>query len=118
VRFLLDNDVDVAIGNFLRNQGHDCWSAAECGLSDAEDDDVSVYADNRNAVVISHDKDFAHRRIDRTFGRHIRLSCDQPEALEILAARFTEVIDQLQRREAIVLIVSRDGVRVRGPHWR
>jgi hypothetical protein len=45
VRFLLDNDVDVAVGRVLRNAGHECWTAAEANLAGriaADDDELSA----------------------------------------------------------------------------
>lgn len=117
MRFLLDNDVDAGVGQVIRQLGHECWTAAECGLTEADDDSVSVYADDKSAVVISHDKDFARRRIARTFGWHVRLSCAQPDGQDVIRLQFDRIVELLHRRTAIVLIVSRTQVETRGPNW-
>ena len=56
MRFFLDGNVDAAVGAVLRDAGHDCWTAVEAGLSGAIDDAIAVYADDRKAVLVSHDK--------------------------------------------------------------
>ncbi|MGH3793714.1 MAG: DUF5615 family PIN-like protein [Pseudonocardiaceae bacterium] len=43
----------------LRKAGHEAWTAADAGLYRAGDDDLTVYADNKNAVLISHDVNFS-----------------------------------------------------------
>lgn len=57
MRFVLDYDVDVRVCQLFTASGHECWRAPD-GL--IEDDDISVYADDRNAVVLSHDREFAY----------------------------------------------------------
>jgi hypothetical protein len=48
MRFVLDEDVDAkAVGSFLRGHGHECWTVVDAGLGGADDDAVSIYADNR-----------------------------------------------------------------------
>ncbi|MGH8906915.1 MAG: DUF5615 family PIN-like protein [Egibacteraceae bacterium] len=74
MRFLLDNDVDAVVGRVLRSAGHQCWSVFEAGLAGvaaADDDDLSVYADERGAVVVTHDREFSPQRMANTFGRHL-----------------------------------------------
>jgi predicted nuclease of predicted toxin-antitoxin system len=54
-RFVCDHDVDVAVAMMLRKAGYEAWTAADAGLYRAGDDDLTVYADNKDAVLISHD---------------------------------------------------------------
>ena len=52
MRFLLDNDVEVAVGRVLRSGGHDCWTASAANLAGrvaADDDELSVYAQQKDA---------------------------------------------------------------------
>jgi predicted nuclease of predicted toxin-antitoxin system len=110
VRFFLDNDVPVSVGRMLRQRGHKCWTAAEAGLADeGQDDNLSVYADVREAVLITLDREFTMRRRRNPIGRHVRLSCDEPEAATILSANLNEVLAYLQR-EHVTVTVSRDEV--------
>lgn len=78
----------------------------------------AVFADDRRAVVVSHDKDFTKRRIANTFGQHVRLACDQPDAVDVLEPLLDDLLVKLEAINPTVLIVSREGVAVRGPHWR
>jgi len=57
VRFFLDNDVLVSVGRMLRRHGHVCWTAADAGLAaEGQDDNLSVYADDRQVVVVTLDR--------------------------------------------------------------
>ena len=44
MRFLLDHDVDAAVGQMLRHRGHECWAAGSAGLARAKDDELTVWA--------------------------------------------------------------------------
>jgi predicted nuclease of predicted toxin-antitoxin system len=69
VRFVLDNDVDAEDGVVLRRAGHVCWTAAGAGLAgpvSAVDDEVADYAHDKQAVLITHDREFTRRRMRNT----------------------------------------------------
>ncbi|MCH7670074.1 MAG: DUF5615 family PIN-like protein [Acidobacteria bacterium] len=55
MRFVLDEDVDVlAVGSFLRQRGHKCWSVVDAGIGGADDDAVAIYvgvASSRSASM-------------------------------------------------------------------
>lgn len=114
MRFVLDYDVDVRVCELLMAAGHECWRAPE-GL--VEDDDISVYADDRGAVVVSHDRGFAYRRQRRTFGQHVRLACKQPMAVGVLEAHLDKVIGLLTQRPTGVFVVSRERVEFKPHRW-
>ena len=114
MRFVLDYDVDIRICQLLSEAGHKCWRAPE-GL--IEDDDVSVYADDRKAVVVSHDREFAYRRQRNTFGQHVRLACEQPEAVAVLGSHLDELVDLLNQHAVGVFVVSRSRVEFKPPRW-
>ena len=61
----------------------------------AEDDDVSVYADDKGAVLITHDAELTERRKVNTFGKHVRLKGQQPDAREVLEAHLDELVTEL-----------------------
>jgi predicted nuclease of predicted toxin-antitoxin system len=78
MRFVLDEDVDAkAVGSFLRQRGHECWTVVDAGLGGADDDAVSIYADDRDAILVTHDAEATRRRRKFTFGRHVFLRCHQ-----------------------------------------
>jgi predicted nuclease of predicted toxin-antitoxin system len=84
VRFFLDNDVDVAVAHALRRAGHDCWTAANAGLETGSDDDLTVYAYDHRAVLVTHDKEFSTRRRVNVIGHHIWLRCLEWDAAGVL----------------------------------
>ena len=121
MRFLLDNDVDVAVRRVLRAAGHECWTAAEAGLAGriaADDDELSVYAQEKSAVVITHDREFSRRRLRNTFGKHVWLRCEQPDAAGVIASKVEELGTALGQHPDLVVIVSHVGeIEVRPPAW-
>lgn len=84
-----------AVGVMLRREGHHCLSAQEVGLSGADDDDVSVYAHNHHAVVVSHDEALSRRRRKNVYGKHVWLRCREEAAPDLLRHHLTEVVEQL-----------------------
>lgn len=114
MRFVLDHDVDVAVRGLLTALGHECWRAPTYL---EVDDDVSVYADDKDAVVVTHDVEFTRRRQLRTFGRHVRLRCDQVDGVEVLAGHIHELVDLLATQAEGVFIVSRSRIEFKAPRW-
>jgi predicted nuclease of predicted toxin-antitoxin system len=118
VRCFLDENVDAAVAVVLRNAGHDCWTAVEAGLSGAIDDAIAVYADDRKAVLVSHDKAFAERHRLNTFGRHVWLRCEPFEAPYAVATHLPEITSWLAKMSHVVIEVSVDRVTGHPPRWR
>ena len=118
MRFVLDEDVDArAVGTLLRNHRHECWTIVDAGLSGADDDAVAAYADNRGAVLITHDAEATRRRRQFTFGRHVFLRCHQLEAADLLEGHLTELVEALGRHEMGVFVVSTGGVAYHPPRY-
>jgi predicted nuclease of predicted toxin-antitoxin system len=110
VRFLLDHDVDAAVGRMLRQRHHDCWTAAAVGLAAASDDALTVWASEHNAVVVSTDREFGQRRTRNAIGWHVWLHCADWEASTVLGAHLGDVVARLEDRGDLTLRVSKDGV--------
>ena len=110
--FLLDQDVSAAVARMLRARGFRVESAYSVGLSDADDDDLSVWADDRGAILISHDREFSRRRRAMPVGRHLELRCKERAAAELLAGRLAEVLEILRNAEDVTVVVSATGVAV------
>lgn len=118
MRFVLDEDVDAqAVGSFLRQSGHECWSVVDAGLGGADDDAVAAYADDRNAVLITHDADATRRRRKFTFGRHVFLRCHQLEAVELLEMHMEDLVTQVERHHIGVFDVRRTGIAYHPPRY-
>lgn len=110
--FLLDHDVDAAVGVMLRQQRHGCHTASEVGLAQARDDALTVWASEHGAVVVSTDKEFGQRRMKNAIGHHVWLRCLDWEAKEVLARCLDELIAQLKVQANITVRVSKEGVTV------
>jgi predicted nuclease of predicted toxin-antitoxin system len=112
VRFCLDNDVDVAVGRMLRHRGHECWTVHQAGLAAASDDALTVYATERKAVLVTHDREFSQRRRRNTVGRHLWLNCEQFHAEQLLGQHLDEVIRLLNSRQDCMVSISQAGVEI------
>lgn len=97
MRFVLDQDVDVATRAWLVQQGNEAWTAAQAGMPLATDDDLTVYATDQNAVLVTHDREFSQRRRRNVVGRHIWLQCDEWDAVELLERDWSAVFTALER---------------------
>jgi predicted nuclease of predicted toxin-antitoxin system len=117
VRFVLDNDVDARVGRVLRRAGHECWPSTAGLTASADDDAVAVYADDRQAVLITHDWEFTRRRMKNTIGRHVRLDCEQPDGPQVIAARLHDLVAMLEGAQDVILIVSATQVRRYAGRW-
>jgi predicted nuclease of predicted toxin-antitoxin system len=71
VRFVLDHNVDAAVAAVLRREGHEAWTAGRAGLSRVSDDELTAYADDRNAALLTHDVEFSERRRKNVIGKHV-----------------------------------------------
>jgi predicted nuclease of predicted toxin-antitoxin system len=105
VRFFLDHDVDARLVGFLTKRGHECWTASEANLYDASDDTLTVYADDHQAVLITHDREFSRRRRKNTVGMHIQLRCAEPDALALLSEHLDELVALLNSADGNIFIV-------------
>jgi predicted nuclease of predicted toxin-antitoxin system len=110
VRFLLDHDVDAAVGQMLRQRGHECWTAGSAGLARARDDELTVWAAEHQAVLVSTDAEFGQRRMRNAIGRHVWLRCSDWEASEVLAGQLAEVLTLLGARSELTVRVSKEGL--------
>jgi predicted nuclease of predicted toxin-antitoxin system len=116
VRFLLDHDVDAAVGQMLRQHGHECWTAGSAGLARARDDELTAWAAAHQAVLISTDGEFGQRRTHNAMGRHVWLECGDWEASEVLADHLDEVLALLEGRSDLTVRVSK-GSLIDSSRW-
>jgi predicted nuclease of predicted toxin-antitoxin system len=110
VRFLLDHDVDAAVGRMLRRRGHECLTASQVGLAAATDDALTVWASEHRAAVVSTDREFGRRRMANAIGHHVWLRCRDWEADIVLETHLTEVVNRLEARSDLTIRVSVDGL--------
>jgi predicted nuclease of predicted toxin-antitoxin system len=110
VRFLLDHDVDAAVGRTLRRHGHECLTASQIGLAVATDDALTVWASEHSAVLVSTDREFGRRRMQNAIGHHVWLRCLDWEAASVLDAHLAEVLTRIQARSDLTVRVSVDSL--------
>lgn len=109
MRFLLDNDVPVDVGRMLGRHGQGWWTAYGAGIAGDQDDDLTKYADDHDAVLVTFDREFTARRRRNAIGRHVMLRCVEPDAAHVLETHLGEVLELLHR-EHVTVKVSKDGV--------
>ena len=114
MRFLLDHDVDAAVGRMLRQRGHECWTAGSAGLARARDNELTVWAAAREAVVVSTDDEFGLRRMRNAVGWHVWLNCADWSASDVLAGQLDEVLAVLASGTDLTVRVSGSGVERAG----
>ena len=107
MRFVLDHDIDVACRTWLNQNGHTAWTVGEAGRATAEDQDQSIYAQEKGAVLITHDRGFSQEKRRNAHGKHIMLKCPEPDAADVLARHLPHVLGHL-RREHVTVVMSRD----------
>ena len=59
MRFLVDNQLPVALATLLREHGHEAEHVLELGLAQGNDNPIWQHAVANNAVIITKDADFA-----------------------------------------------------------
>jgi hypothetical protein len=94
----------------LRAKRYTVITAAEAGLHQAADDDITVWADDLQAVLITLDREFSRRRRQNTVGRHVWLRCSEPEASDLLLEHLDKVVAIVCHRADVVVTVSRSGI--------
>jgi predicted nuclease of predicted toxin-antitoxin system len=58
VKFIVDNQLPVALAEHLRDRGLDCQHVLEAGLGDAADSAICRHAELQGRIIISKDEDF------------------------------------------------------------
>jgi predicted nuclease of predicted toxin-antitoxin system len=110
VRFVPDQDVDARVVGLLVKNGQEAWTVAAAGIPDAQDDDISVYAAEKNAVVVTHDIEFSARRRRNPHGRHVHLGCSEPDAVELIKGCLAELVAAIEPFTDVFVYVSKDGI--------
>lgn len=105
------------MGRRLRAAGHECWTAYDAGLSAAGDDDLTVYAHDQRAVLVTHDVEFSKRRRRNVIGWHVQMRCREWEAADLLIRHLDYVQEQTTRFQDIWIAISHEGAET-AHGWR
>ena len=69
------------------------------------------------AVLITHDREFTRRRMRNTIGRHVRLDCEQPDAIAVIGTHLDELVAALKHAHDVVVVVSAAGATRHAGQW-
>lgn len=108
MRFFLDENVEYEVARRLKTLGHEAWSAVDAGLSSSNDDEVTVYAQDHNAILLTHDREFSARRRKNVVGFHVELRCPETEAAELLTKRIDTILDLVSRFDDVFISLSKE----------
>lgn len=56
--------------------------------------------------------------MDHTYGKHLWLRCEQPDAAGIVEALLSDLAVALGQHDAVVVVVSAGGIQVHPPKWK
>ena len=101
----------------LRRHGHAVEIASQLGVRTALDDDLTVLAHERGAVLVTHDRAFSQRRRRNAIGKHLWLNCAEFTAADLLERDLALVETMLNSRVDCVVALSPHGVELSG-EWR
>lgn len=116
MRFFLDNDVSARCGGVIEKAGHQCWSTSQAGRWLADDEDQTIYAEDADAIIVTHDRAFTEKQKKRTTGKHIRLCCEQPDGPTVLARHLPDILDLLKHRTYVVIELKHESFEA-FTHW-
>ena len=60
MKFLVDNQLPVALARYLTSRGYECEHVEDAHLDRASDAEIWQYASQRGCVVVSKDEDFLY----------------------------------------------------------
>lgn len=112
LRFFLDQNVQAPVARTLRQMGHECWTADDAGVGRLVDDQLTVYAQEKAAALVTHDREFSQRRRRNVVGRHIFLRCDEWEAAKLVEAYLPGVEQLLEFKDDVWIEISKDGFKL------
>ncbi|NJD67439.1 MAG: hypothetical protein C3F12_02150 [Candidatus Methylomirabilota bacterium] len=108
MKFLIDNQLPIALSRFLQTQGLESRHVMELGLDEASDLEIWRYADAEDYVIVSKDEDFLHLVNLGAGGPSVvwvRLgNCRKGPLLDAFARVLPEILSALQGGQKVVEI--------------
>ena len=90
--------------------GHEAWTAEEANLSAEADPNLTIYAHDHRAVLVTHDKEFSKRFEKRIVGHHIFLDCSELAARDVIGLRLPDLLELLERHQDLYAVLRVDSV--------
>lgn len=111
----MDHCVPADVARMLGTIGHDAWTAYDAGLETASDREILAYANEKQATIVTTNKDFVPLARRLMFARVVYLKVKEQFALDAMR----RAVDWLAERDlpdGMVLRVPRHAeVRVMSP---
>jgi predicted nuclease of predicted toxin-antitoxin system len=108
MKFLVDNQLPVALSRFLSQEGHDAMHVLELGMGSAPDLEIAQFAAANACTIITKDEDFA---VLAALGRcvapviWIRLgNCRTGALLGFFSGSLSLVVERIRSGEAVIEI--------------
>lgn len=106
MRFLIDNQLPVALARWLSSRGWECLHVLDAGLAAASDSEIWRHAIEGAFVVVSKDEDFFH--VAARPGSTVQLvwirlgNCRKAELLDAMERTWPRVSACLEAGERVV----------------
>lgn len=117
MRFYLDHDVDATCRTGLIAAGHEAWITGEAGRARTDDDEQTIYATDKHAILVTHDAEFTNKRKAMPFGHHVRLKCREWDAPKLLVAVLPQLEQLLRASPDMVVVVTVHADGTPNLHW-
>jgi len=106
MKFLVDNQLPVALSRFLQSQNVTALHVLDVQLDEASDREIWQYAKLNDLTIISKDEDFSHLSVFDPEGPSliwVRLgNCRRKALLETFSKLLTQLIEALGSGQRIV----------------
>ncbi len=114
MRFLLDENADIRLANYLRDRGHDVTSIVRDAPRALPDTQVIALAHGERRILITNDRDFGElifrRRLPHSGVIYLRL---ESVDFRVLTRRLDDVLNRHQQDLHLFLVVTDRSIRVR-----
>ena len=115
-RFFVDHCVPAEVAAYLRKAGYiQTWTAYQARLDAAEDRDLIVYADERNAILVTTNRDCAHTARRLTLCRCVYLAVIEANALQAMKSAVRWLDENMLPEGRVLRIVGSKDPKVMSP---
>ena len=115
MKLLLDQDVYALTERFLREQGHDVVTAAQLGLSRADDSDLLKTAGEQGRIFVTRDRDYGNLVFVLGLGSGVIYLRVLPSDMDEVHAELKKVLESYTEDELArsFVVIEKDRHRIR-----
>lgn len=114
LRFFVDHCVPAEVAAHLRPE-HEAWTAYEANLADADDRDLIVYAEDRQAILVTTNRDCAHLARRLRLARCVYLAVVEAVAAETMQRASTWLAGNSLPAGMVLRVTRRSEPRILSP---